>query len=114
MAAQKRTATRKPAGIPWKLDESSRKALAETIEQTDPEYVNMLVDKVAGRIAHSNRGTSPTRQARPSISNEMGGLGFDLVHWIRQHPYKLIALGLGLAGGTFLFVKGVNYVLGRK
>ena len=126
MPAQKRRA--KPAaGIPWALDESSKQAIKSAVENADPKYVDMLAGKIAGRIAHgrvanqaSNQvsnygGTSLARQTQPEgISSELGGMGLDLISWVHYHPYKLIMLGLGLAGGTFLFIKGVDHLLERK
>ena len=105
--------------LPWTLDPEQKQALKDVIEDVDPSYVDLIAGKIASRIsggAPATRRGSPVsmHEVRPSIGSEMGGMGFDFVSWVRQHPYKLIALSLGLVGGSFVFMRGVDYYFGKK
>ena len=115
----RKRASGRTSDIPWSLDPESRQALKETVENVDPNYVDLITEKIAKRLSGNmpvgRQGrTMPVHNVRPSIGSEMGGMGFDLVSWIRQHPYKAIALVLGLTGGAFVFVRGVDYTFGKK
>ncbi len=99
-------------GLPWTLDAQSQQAIRNAVENADPQYVDMLAARIAQKLPIQQ--IMPARGARPTISSEMGGMGLDLVSWVRQHPYKLVAMGLGLAGGVFVFIKGINYYFSRK
>ena len=104
------------SGLPWQLDGPSKQAIKDAVENADPHYVDMLAGRIAQKLG-TRTGTPsviPAREARPTIVSEMGGMGFDLASWIHQHPYKLIAMGLGLAGGVFVFIRGINYYFGKK